>query len=230
MRVEASTENSDRKDLPATAKSPRWGVFFAVLNGVLVVAYPVAVYVGLTRFSARGVGLLLALLLVPGFVHKARRARREDLRTVVRLPLSILGLLGLSVWLDDPRFVFALPVLINLALLVQFAASLRAVPMVERFARMQQPSLSEAQVAYCRGVTKVWIGFFFSNAATSAALAWLAPLAVWALYNGFIAYLLIGIVASTEYVVRKFRFREYGNGPHDRLLARLFPPPSGAAP
>ena len=62
MRVEGSTENSEGHGLPATAKSPRWGVLFAVLNGVLVVGYPVAVYVGLTRFSARGVGLLHALV------------------------------------------------------------------------------------------------------------------------------------------------------------------------
>lgn len=205
-------------------------VFFAVLNGLLVAAYPVAVYVGLTRFSARGLGLLLAVLLLPGFISKLRHARREDLRTVARLPLSILALLALAAILDDARFVFALPVLINLALLVQFASSLSGTPMVERFARMQQPDLPASHVPYCRSVTKVWCGFFLLNALVSGALAVLAPLSWWTLYNGLLAYLLIGVLATGEYVVRKSRFRDYGTGLHDRVLARLFPPHPGALP
>lgn len=202
-------------------------VFFAVLNGLLVAAYPVAVYVGLTRFSARGLGLLLALLLLPGLIAKVRSARREDLLVALRLPLSIVSLLMLAAIFDDARFVFALPILINLALLLQFASSLRGTPLVERFARMQEPELSQPQIAYCRGVTKVWCVFFVLNAGTSAALALWAPLAWWTLYNGLLAYGLIGLLAASEYVVRKARFRDYGSGLHDRLLARLFPPRTG---
>jgi uncharacterized membrane protein len=205
-------------------------VFFAVLNGLLVAAYPVAVYVGLTRFSARGLGLLLALLLLPGFVSKLRNARREDLLTVARLPLSILALLALAAILDDARFVFALPVLINLTLFVQFASSLSGTPMVERFARMQHPDLPAAHVPYCRSVTKVWCAFFLCNALVSGLLATFAPLSWWTLYNGLFAYLAIGTLATVEYVVRKFRFRDYGKGLHDRVLARLFPPHTGALP
>lgn len=201
------------------------GKLFAVLNALLVVSYPIAVYVGLTHFSARGVGLLLGGLLLPGLVYRLRAARREDWLVVLRLPLSIVTLLALTALFDDRRFVFALPVLINLALLAQFAGSLRGTPLVERFARMQQPSLSAAQVAYCRRVTQVWCVFFVFNGLVSALLARFAALSVWSLYNGLVAYVLMGILGATEYVVRKFRFREYGSGLHDRLLARLFPPP-----
>jgi uncharacterized membrane protein len=201
------------------------GKLFAVLNALLVVSYPIAVYVGLTHFSARGVGLLLGGLLLPGLVYRLRAARREDWQVVLRLPLSIVTLLALTALFDDRRFVFTLPVLINVALLVQFAGSLRGTPLVERFARMQQPSLSAAQVAYCRRVTQVWCVFFVFNALVSGLLARFAALSVWSLYNGLVAYVLMGILGATEYVVRKFRFREYGSGLHDRLLARLFPPP-----
>jgi uncharacterized membrane protein len=201
------------------------GKLFAVLNGLLVAAYPVAVYVGLTRFSARGLGLVLALLLLPGLLAKIHRARREDVLVALRLPLSIVLLLALAALLDDARFVFALPVLINLVLFAQFAGSLRGTPIVERFARMQQPALAPPQIVYCRSVTKVWCAFFVLNALVSALLARFASLSSWALYNGLIAYVLIGVVASSEYVVRKFRFREYGTSLHDRLIARVFPPP-----
>lgn len=205
------------------------GKVVAAVNALLVVSYPLAVYVGLTRFSARGLGLLLAAILLPGMLYRARKARREDLRVVLRLPLSIVALLALTAVLDDARFVLALPVLINLALLLQFAGSLRGTPLVERFARMQQPHLSAAQVAYCRRVTHVWCAFFVLNGGVSALLARFASLSAWALYNGLIAYVLMGVLGASEYVVRKFRFREYGPGLHDRLLARLWPPP-GVSP
>lgn len=205
-------------------------VFFAVLNGLLLAAYPVAVYVGLTRFSARGLGLVLALMLLPGLISKVRAARREDLLVALRLPLSIMLLLALAAISNDARFVFALPVLINLVLLAQFAGSLGGTPLVERFARMQQPNLGREQVAYCRTVTKVWCGFFVFNALTSASLALWAPLSWWTLYNGLCAYGLMGLLGGGEYVVRKFRFREYGTGLHDRFLARVFPPRTGVEP
>lgn len=206
------------------------GKVLAVLNTVLVAGYPVAVYYGLTHLSARSVGLLLLCLLLPGLLLKWRSARREDLLTVARVPLSVMALVGLGALLDDSRFVLALPVLINAVLLYTFASSLRHTPMIERFARMQEPQLSPAQVRYCRSVTHVWCAFFAFNALVSAGLALWAPVRVWALYTGLIAYVLIGVLGGSEYVVRKYRFREYGAGLHDKLLAKLFPPPSRETP
>jgi len=207
----------------------RTSIVLAVLNAVLVVAYPLAVYVGLTRFGARGVSLLLLVLLLPTLWRKVARAPRSELRAVLGLPLSVFALVGLSALLDDPRFVLALPVLINGVLLAQFALSLRATPMVERFARMQDPDLGPEQVAYCRRVTGVWCLFFVLNGAVSAYLALFAEVAAWALYTGVIAYVLMGILGATEYLVRKARFREYGTGLHDRLIARVFPPRASEA-
>jgi uncharacterized membrane protein len=215
------------------------GKLFAVLNGVLIVGYPLAVYLGLTRLRARELSLVLLALLLPGLVRKLLQGAREHARhgepaprehmlRVALVPLSVFALVGLSALLDDARFVLALPSLINLTLFLQFALSLRGVPMIERFARLQDPQLGPAQVSYCRSVTKVWCAFFVGNGALSAYLALFATLASWALYTGLIAYLLIGLLGAAEYLVRKARFREYGQGLHDRLIARLFPPALGA--
>ena len=201
------------------------GKVLAVSNAILVVSYPLAVYFGLLHLSARSLGLLLMVLLLPGLALKFRGARREDLLAVARIPLSVLAVVALAALFDDKRFVLAMPVLINLVLLHGFASSLRTIPMVERFARMQDPQLGPEQVRYCRSVTKVWCGFFVVNAAVSAALGLFASVAVWAVYTGLVAYLLIGVLGASEYVVRKARFREYGPHLHDRLLAKLFPPP-----
>jgi uncharacterized membrane protein len=198
----------------------------AVLNAVLAVSYPAAVYFGLLHWSARTLGCVLLALLLPGLWLRLRSAPRDQLWAVLKLPLALAALVGACAISGDARFVLALPVLINLALLFGFASSLRGVPMVERFARLQNPALSPEQLRYCRTVTVIWCGFFVLNASLSAAVAVWGSLRLWSLYTGLIAYVLMGMLGGTEYVVRKIRFREYGSGLHDRLLARFFPPPA----
>lgn len=197
----------------------------AILTGILVVLYPVAIWIGLSHFSARTVGLWIVALLVPLMILRFRKAKREDLWAIVRIPLVILALVMLGVAFDDPRFVLALPVLINGALLITFALSLRGETIIERFAKMQHPEgLSAEQIAHCRQVTWVWCAFFVANAGAAGLLALYAPMSWWAAYTGGIAYALMGLMFAGEYVVRHARFRNYGSGLHDQLLSRIFPP------
>ena len=200
------------------------GKLLFVLRSVLMVAYPIAVYVGLTHFSARAVGLLLLVFVLPGLFRTLVQSSRDQLRSVLPAPLTAALLIALSAGLNDRRFILALPVLISLVFLVGFGTSLRSVPMVERFARMQDGDLTPDKVRYCRVVTQVWCVFFALNAAVSAALAALAPLSAWALYCGLIAYVFIGTLAGAEYTIRKYRFREYRDTLADRILSRVFPP------
>jgi uncharacterized membrane protein len=221
--------NEDGRAAPgASGKPTRLGVALAIVNGTLVGLYPVAVWVGLTYLSTRAVGLLVVGLLVPMLAVRLWRADRSTFWSILRVPLAILGLILVGVILDDRRYVLAMPVLINTVLLLTFGPTLRpgAVPMIERFARMQDPELGPDKQAHCRQFTWVWCGFFALNGGLAAVLALWAPIAWWATYTGLVAYVLMGILFTVEYVIRKARFREYGRGPHDRLLARLFPPPS----
>lgn len=196
------------------------------LSVLLLLAYPALVYVGLTRLSARGVGLLLLLVLLPPHLARAlRREGRRHLLAVLPLPIGIAAVLLLAVVVDDERFVLALPVLVNVVLLATFAASLRGeVTMVERFARMQVDELSDEEVAYCRGVTLAWCGLFVLNGVVIAVLAVTGPLSWWTAWTGGIAYGLVGLLFGVELLIRKARFRRYGDGLADRLFARLFPP------
>ena len=200
---------------------PRW--LPAALRGTFVAAYPLLVYVGVSRWSPRTLGLVLLAALLPGLVSKLRTADRAHLWPVLRVPLSIFALVGLGAALNEPRFFYALPVLVNLMLLANFAATLRGpVSMIERFARMQEPELPPGGEAYCRKVTIVWCWFFVANAAASAALALWAPVAWWSLYVGGIAYLLIGVMFTVEYIVRKATFRRFSDALPDRLLRKVF--------
>lgn len=179
-----------------------------VVNAILVIAYPLAIFWGLTHFSGRSVSLFVLALMVPALAWRFRNAERATLASVIRLPVAILTLLTLGAVLDDARFVLALPVLINAVLLLEFASTLRngATPMIERFARMQEPDLSVEKQRHCRGWTVAWCGFFLANGATAAVLALTAPIWWWTVYTGGLAYALMGLMFAAERVQRRIRF------------------------
>ena len=54
-------------------------------------------------------------------------------------------------------------------------------------------------------------------------LAWAAPLWLWTLYTGFIAYLLVAILFGAEWLIRSWRFHHLNAPWADPLLRRLFP-------
>lgn len=197
----------------------------AALGTALVLAYPLLVLLGLSHLGVRTLGLVLLALLLPVQLLRLRGERRRHLAAVLPLPLAIAAILVAGAVVEDHRFILALPVAINVALLAGFALSLRGpVSMIERFARMQVDDLSAAEVTYCRHVTLLWCAFFGLNAAATLALALAAPLRWWAAWSGGLVYLVMGLLFAAEYLERKRRFRRFGSAWHDRLLARLFDP------
>ncbi|MBC8070247.1 MAG: hypothetical protein IAG13_18085 [Deltaproteobacteria bacterium] len=184
------------------------GRIAGVATVVLTIAYPFVVYIGLTRFRVRQLAVVLVAMLVASALLRARGLDRTRLRGVI-VPLAPTVVLAMVAGALDRQWALLLvPVIVNLGLLATFAASLRAgkVPMVERFARLQEPELPEANALYCRTVTKVWIGFFAVNAVLSGALALWAPLSWWTLWCGALAYGCIGLVFAIELGVRRWRF------------------------
>ena len=203
----------------------------AILSVLGIVAYPVLVYVGLTRWDVRAVGLGLTLVALVAVVRRVGVHRGQSLWVALPplVPAAALGL-GASAT-GDPRLLLGLPVLINLGLLAGFAATLRPgrTPMIERFARLVDPELPPGGEAYCRRVTIAWVSFFATNALLTGALALWAPLSWWTLYTGLLAYLAMGLMFTVEFIVRKAKFRRYGEGLLDRLCCRIFPPHEDAA-
>lgn len=184
----------------------------AVANVVLAVAYPVAVWWSLTHFSARMSGLFVLIVLVPvlglRLWQQGRQGRGGHFWHVIRIPLSVMFLLTMGIVFDERVFMLWMPVLISAVLLVQFAASLRGdMPIVERFARMQEPELGEPERAHCRQVTIAWCVFFVINGTVAAALSVVAPLSWWAAYSGGVAYALMALMFAGEYGVRRLRFQ-----------------------
>jgi uncharacterized membrane protein len=65
-------------------------------------------------------------------------------------------------------------------------------------------------VAYTRRVTQVWCGFFVVNGLLALGTALWASEALWSLYTGVIAYVLMGVLFGVEYLVR-LRFKRMQN-------------------
>lgn len=177
----------------------------AVLGGV---AYPPLVYLGMsavspTALAALGLGLL-ALRLA------AVRRSAEVAHWMVAFLLAVI-VLAVSLILAPELAVKAYPVLVSLAVAGVFAVSLLFPPtVVERIARLREPDLAAAGVAYTRRVTGIWLAFLLGNAAVSAATGLWGTLEIWTLWNGLLSYVLMGGLFAGELMYRKLARRRAG--------------------
>ena len=173
----------------------------------LALGYPIGIYCALLWFEPRWVAVAVVALILARWRGRALRmfAGLSWLSHAV-----IAGSLALSVGAalaNDETLLRLYPAGISLALLALFALSLRTPPsLVERMARLSHPDLPEDAVRYCRHVTEVWCGFFALNAAISIWSAVAASREVWALYNGFIVYLVMGSLFGGEWLLRRHLF------------------------
>lgn len=164
---------------------------------VLSLAYPLAIYALLGRLEPRWLAALPCLL-----------ALLRALTTRERIWLwaaAGTGLLAAWTLLANAALPLKLyPVMVNGALLLVFGLSLRfGPPVVERMARLRDPVLPPAALAYTRRVTQVWCGFFVFNGSVALATALWASERTWALYNGVLSYALMGTLFAGEWLVRQ---------------------------
>ena len=120
---------------------------------------------------------------------------------LARIPLAVAVVWGL--YLLKANVWFRLyPALMVALVLFAFAVSLRRTPLVEKFARGMGHALDARGVAYCRSVTWFWVLFLSVHLAVTLATVF-ASREVWAFYNGFLAYVLIGLAFIAEWVCRR---------------------------
>jgi uncharacterized membrane protein len=173
----------------------------------LALGYPLAIYVALLWFEPRWVALAVAAVILLRWRGRALGmfAGMSWLSHAVIAGSMLLALGALAA--NDERLLLLYPAGISLVLLALFALSLRSPPsMVERMARITHPDIPEEAVRYCRHVTEVWCVFFAVNAAISIWSALGASREIWAIYNGFIAYLAMGTLLGGEWLLRRHLF------------------------
>ena len=173
-------------------------MIFKISALILTLGYPFLVYWGLQSFNAALLLPLLAMVLVLRWITGEQSGDRK-----VILASAVGVLLIVIIWGIQQGLKFY-PVLVNFSMLVIFGSSLYArQTVVEKLARIKEPDLPPQAVAYTRNVTRVWCAFFVLNGTVSAMTAIWGSEQTWMLYNGFIAYLLIGVLMITEWLVRQ---------------------------
>lgn len=117
---------------------------------------------------------------------------------------AAVGAVAAFAAIDGDLSVRLYPVFMNAAMFVTFAGTLAYPPsMIERFARITRPDLPPKAVAYTRGVTMLWMGFFLVNGAIALWTALLGSWTAWTIYNGGIAYVLMGALFPLEHWARR---------------------------
>lgn len=176
------------------------GRLLTLILSLLLVLYPVLIYVGMKTVGPRALAVILVVMALARLA--AQRLTRQPLGNGGWLLLAAALAGGVTLMTGSLVGLKSYPVVVNLVLLGMFGISLwRSPTVIERLARLQTPDLPVQAVAYTRKVTWVWCGFFVVNGAIAAATLQ-ASEQVWALYNGFIAYVAMGLLMGGEYLVR----------------------------
>lgn len=128
-----------------------------------------------------------------------------------QLGLLLSALIGFCVFaaLDPQLRVLKLyPVLINLSAACFGLYTLLYPPSaIERLSTTLGMVVEGAAVPYTRRLTMVWVAFFIANGIAAGYTAIAASTATWAMYNGLLSYVLIGLLIGLEYPVR-LRYRK----------------------
>lgn len=176
----------------------------AIINTLLsicLLAYPVLVYLGLSQgYSQQIMWLLLALLII-----RAALSLRIQVLGGWLLPTSVAGVILVASALvsAQPQRLQWYPVIVNLVMAAAFAYTLVHKPsMIERFARLREPQLSDQGVRYTYRVTQIWSVFFVLNAALATYTVLLEDMVLWTVYNGLVAYIAMGILGGGEFAYR----------------------------
>ena len=152
-----------------------------VLAFIATLCYPFVIWLGLQHFGLAFLALfLLAIAVLRLYSHRDR--------TSLTIFVFVAILSAISLWQNQ---------LLPLKLYQKET-------IIEKFARLKEPDLPPNAVSYIRNLTKIWCVFFFFNGAIALFTAFESSEKIWALYNGFIAYLLIGALMGGEWLYRRY--------------------------
>lgn len=127
-----------------------------------------------------------------------RRPRASTLVRVALTPIAVwaIYLLKANVWF---RLYPAVMAAIAFAV---FAVTLSRASLLEAFARVVGEKLDVRGTVYCRVVVWVWTCFLATHFVVTV-LTIFASDRIWVIYNGLVAYLLMGGLFVGEWIVRR---------------------------
>jgi len=191
-------------------------IFPRILFVILSILYPLVVFSCLVIFHVPVkvfslfivfIGLLYLLLVTGGAGESLPLRLKQNLRLLASAGLMLFaGIFCLAT--GQSFFIKLYPVLMNLIFLFTFGSTLFLPPNIcFRFACLAQKNLPKSHIArrvekYCFKVTLIWCAFFSLNGTVAFYTVFSKSDKIWSIYNGGIAYALMGVLFSVEFLVR----------------------------
>jgi uncharacterized membrane protein len=173
---------------------------------VLLSLYPLVVYFGIRHLPVSFFALVLLALLMLRF----GLIRPVERRFMLPLVLGLAVFAAAAALTGSQALLLAYPVLVNLGLCALFALSLKdGEPLLLRVARARKMQIAEHALPYLRRLTAIWAVFFALNAVVAFVTIHLS-IGVWAVYNGLISYILVGLLVVGEVLYRRHYKRRMG--------------------
>ncbi|MGI0117107.1 hypothetical protein [Zooshikella sp. RANM57] len=175
-----------------------------LLFGVILFIYPLWVYWGINHLNPRWIAFILCVFFIIR-LWCIRNVLTKAMKTQLWLA-SVIGIVitGSSALTANEQLLRFYPVIVSGGFFCWFALSLWFPPtVIEMFARLKKPDLSEYAVRYTRHVTLWWCLFFMMNGAVATWSAVEGSLAFWTIYNGSVSYVIMGIWFAIEWCFRK---------------------------
>lgn len=164
---------------------------------------PASLFLGIEYLAPRNIAFVLAIVILVRL-----SCYSKEVLTHLRFPhflatAALLLLSGIVLLSDSEQLLKFYPALMNMGMLLVFASSLLRPPsFVEILARTTEPDFPQAAISYTRSVTIVWCILFAINGGVAFYTALYTSRHFWLLYNGFIAYVLMGILFAGEWLLR----------------------------
>ncbi len=181
-----------------------FGIIKSIVVTCLFLLYPYLVYKGIESGKAWiAPAIFSAIYLKQSFASKNIRIRIFKAMVAIGLLLGAYYLQTITAKV--------LPVLIQLMLMYFFGRTLfkdKGPSFIESFVRLEFPDFPPGISEYCRLLTIIWTAFFAINALICVGLALWGSDTVWALFNGIVIYIMIGVLVIGEYIYRHFHFPE----------------------
>lgn len=101
------------------------------------------------------------------------------------------------------------PVVVDfLFFLVFFSSIFQKETVIQKMAKAMEPDIKPKALEYTKNLTYIWSVFMFLNTFIALVTVFM-PKRIWIIYNGFISYMLVGMIFVIEYIVRINFKRKY---------------------
>jgi uncharacterized membrane protein len=170
--------------------------------GILLgITYPFLVYFGIQRFNASAFAIILLIALaIRGYSTMSMLNFWQTASLIVLVTYSLVTAI-----LNSQVMLLFYPVIASISIACVFFVSLKdKQPLLEKVAERMGEIINKHAQHYLYWLTFIWGILLVINGVIAAYTAFYLTLKQWALYNGFISYVLFGSFFIIELIFRHF--------------------------